>query len=211
MARRPDLYDKLYTVVPAEFVRTRNAVAAALRETGHARDAAAVGRLRRPTTPVWALNQIARREPNTIEVFLKAIHELSQAQRTGRRVPEAMKGERDSRQRVIDGTRAIVSNARLRSTPDLTRRISNTLLGAATDSAARDRLKRGELDHELQASGFDVFAGAQPVSTPHERDRATVREEEEERAAKKADADAARHRRRFRVLRGGRARSSTRR
>jgi hypothetical protein len=220
MARKADLYDKLYTAAPAEFVRTRNAVAAALREAGHASDAAAVRRLRRPTTPVWALNQVARREPNTVEAFIKAVRELSQAQRSGRGVSEAMKAERDSRQRVIDRARAIVSDARLGPSPDLTRRISNTLLGAATDAAVRDRLKHGELDHELQASGFDVFTPARPASTSRETDRATHGLERQLRAldttvrkqgaAQTVDRDAAKHRRRFRVLSGGRARSSAR-
>jgi hypothetical protein len=140
MARKADPYDELYTAVPVEFVRTRNSVAAALRDAGHHREAAALRRLR---TAVWALNQAARQEPKTVEAFVKAVHELSQAQRAGRRVAKAMKLERDSRQRVIERARAIVSGEKLRSTPDLTRRISSTLLGARPILPAEDQLKRG--------------------------------------------------------------------
>jgi hypothetical protein len=163
MARSVPPLDKLYTAAPADFVRTRNAVAKKLAEAGDPRRAAEVKRLRRPTVPVWALNQAARQDPSTMASFAHAVQALNKAQRAGRDVPAAMEAERKARQRVVERADAAISGAALRATPDVGRRMSNTLLAAATDAHLRDRLVRGELDEELSPAGFDLFEGASPA------------------------------------------------
>ena len=84
--------DKLYTAVPAEFVRTRNAVVKELAESGHARQAAGVKRLRRPTVAVWAVNQVARQDSRAMGSFVQAAQALNEAQRAGRNVPPFLVG-----------------------------------------------------------------------------------------------------------------------
>lgn len=158
MARSRDL-DRVYAAAPADFVRTRNAVAKELADSGRAKDAAAVRRLRRPTLAVWILNQLARQEPGSVAAFVKAVESLGKAQRTGAGVAEAIKAERQARQRVIAQAEALAATAGVRTTADTTRRIANTFLGAATDRDARDLLARGELQDETQPSGFEQFAG----------------------------------------------------
>jgi hypothetical protein len=163
MSKNAPALDKVYTALPADFVRTRNAVAKELADAGGARQAADVKRLRRPTVPVWALNQVARKEPRTLSAFVKAVQDLSKAQRSGTGVPAAIQAERDARQHVLARAEELIAGSALRATPDVARRISNTLLAAATDAGARDRLVRGELDEERTPSGFELFAGAKPV------------------------------------------------
>ena len=50
---------RLYAVPLAEFTPARNALAARLRKAGQADEAEAVKALRKPTPPVWAINQAA--------------------------------------------------------------------------------------------------------------------------------------------------------
>lgn len=159
MARSGGL-DRVYTAIPADFIRTREAVAKELADSGRAKEAAAIRRLRKPTVPVWALNQLARQEPKTVVAFVKAVQDLSKAQRTGAGVPEAIQAERQARQRVIEQAEGLASATGVQTTADTTRRIAHTLLGAATDGDARDRLARGELQAEMQPSGFELFSGA---------------------------------------------------
>ena len=105
------------------------------------------------------LNQLARREPGSVRDFVKAVETLAKAQRTGTRVGEAIKAERQARQRVITRAEALAATAGARTTADTKRRIANTLLGVATNRAARDLLTRGELQGETQPSGFEQFEG----------------------------------------------------
>ena len=53
----------LFAVPPAEFTTARDALAKELRAQGRDAEAKEVTSLRRPTAPVWAVNQLARRSP----------------------------------------------------------------------------------------------------------------------------------------------------
>jgi len=180
--------DRLYAALPADFVRTRQAIARELTESGDARRAAEIKRLRRPTVPVWALNQVARRDAATLTAFVDAVQALRKAQRGGAGVPAAMKAERDARQRVVDRAEAAIAEASLRATPDVARRMSNTLLAAATDDESRGRLVAGTLDEELTPAGFELFEGARPV--PPRRPGAPKHDVKALEAARKAEEQA---------------------
>ena len=157
MARSAPVVDRLYAALPADFVKTRNALVRELTEAGRRREAAEVKRLRKPTVPVWALNRVAREAPASMRSFVNAVEELSKAQRRGKDVPAAMQAERDARQEVLSRVGTLIANAALRTTPDVVRRMSTTLLGAATDPHVRDRLLHGQLEEEIQPSGFELF------------------------------------------------------
>ena len=62
MAERPPrkLAD-LHAIPLGDFVKARDALAAELRQTGHAAEAADVKKLRKPTPVVWAVNRVLRR------------------------------------------------------------------------------------------------------------------------------------------------------
>jgi hypothetical protein len=107
--------------------------------------------------PVWALNRVAREASASMRAFVNAVQALSTAQRRGKDVPAAMQAERDARQQVLTRAGTLIAHAALRTTPDVVRRMSTTLLGAATDPHMRDRLLRGQLEEEVQATGFELF------------------------------------------------------
>jgi hypothetical protein len=172
MAKSAPAIDRLYAALPAAFVKTRNALAQELTEAGRRREAAEVKRLRKPTVPVWALNRVAREAPASMRTFVNAVQELSKAQRRGKDVPAAMHAERDARQQVLARGGTLIADAALRTTPDVARRMSTTLVGAATDPHMRDRLLRGQLEEEIQASGFEQF---QPLRVVRGSDKTSRR------------------------------------
>ena len=128
-----------------------------LSKGGHQREAAEVKRLRKPTIPVWALNRVAIEAPASIRTFVNAVQALGKAQQRGKDVAAAMQTERDARQDVLARAGKVIADAALKTTPDVVRRLSTTLLAAATDAGARERLQRGHLKEEIQPSGFELF------------------------------------------------------
>src|SRR5262249_38111386 len=59
----PESAHALFALDPNDFVTARDQRARELRKEGEKDEAAAVKALRRPTVPVWALNQVARQRP----------------------------------------------------------------------------------------------------------------------------------------------------
>src|SRR3954465_10282043 len=70
----------LFGVDPAEFVAQRDQLARELKAAGEKDEAAAVKALRRPTVSIWALNQVARRDPDAGDALLSATGDAVRAQ-----------------------------------------------------------------------------------------------------------------------------------
>ncbi|HEV3227197.1 MAG TPA: hypothetical protein VGZ52_10190 [Acidimicrobiales bacterium] len=191
----------LFGLDPKEFVAARDQLARDLRARGEADDAKEVRALRRPTVPAWALNQVARDAPATIDRFLDATAAARVAQDdvlagAGREVLQ--RGLADRR----DALRAIVVHARdvlTRSgrTSDAVDREIEPALMAEPDAAFVDRLRRGELV-DLAASGEAdddlstlLSASTGAVVVPLRKRERTGPDPDVIRAAQEAEADAA--------------------
>ncbi len=74
-------------------------------------------------------------------------------------------------QDLLDRSKSILSAAGLRASPDVSRRIANTLSGAVADPGARSELLQGRLTEERDAPGFETLAGDQSLSGRRGRDR----------------------------------------
>ena len=72
--------DRLYGLPLEEFVRARNALAARLRKAGQTDAAAEIAALRKPSAPLWAINQLARTDAGAITRLLDATDALRSAQ-----------------------------------------------------------------------------------------------------------------------------------
>ena len=68
----PDEAAELFRVPPEDFIGERDALVQRLRAEGRDEDATAVKALRKPTTVVWALNQLATREPDALAAVFEA-------------------------------------------------------------------------------------------------------------------------------------------
>jgi hypothetical protein len=153
--------DNLYATPPTDFTRARNDLAQRLKQAGQVEAAAGVKQLRKPTVPLWAVNQLARLHSDDVRALLDAGERLRVAQQA------ALRGESQELRAATAEEREILQGLTQRGAELLreaghsadTKRIADTLRAAAVDESGRELLQRGRLSEELEASGFGGFAG----------------------------------------------------
>jgi hypothetical protein len=153
--------DNLYAAPPADFTRTRDDLAQRLKLAGQVEAAAEVKQLRKPTVPLWAVNQLARNHPDDVRALLDAGERLRVAQQA------ALRGESQELRTATAEERKLLHELTQRGAKLLReaghsadpKRIADTLRAAAVDESGRELLQRGRLSEELEASGFGSFAG----------------------------------------------------
>jgi hypothetical protein len=164
----PDLeveLEELFARQPSEFTSVRNDLARRLKQAGRDEAAAEVKQLRKPTVPVWAVNQLARRHPEEVAALLQASEELRAAQGSalGGGEPTALRratgAQRDALQALTQRAHDLLAAEGQAAASGVIERIASTLRTASLDPASRDLLERGRMDAELDPSGFDALAG----------------------------------------------------
>jgi hypothetical protein len=167
--------DRLYALPLDEFTKARNELARRLAKAGEGEAATEVKQLAKPSIPVWAANQLARREPGELRALLRSGEELRKAQQ---RALEG-KGGSDLQERLAAQRGSVRALARLgrdiladegRSVGDaIVERIAKTLDAAALDEGSAARLRAGRLTEELEPPGFEALAGMAPAALPRKR------------------------------------------
>jgi hypothetical protein len=153
--------DELYTVEPDAFIAARNALVKELRQEGRREEADQVGRLRRPTATAWALNQVARDEPASVQAVLDAGAALRAATKqavsgAGDALRAARAGERDSLRVAVDRAISRLGDAG-QTTGDVARqRLIGTLRAAMVDNEVAARLAAGTLESDHEAPGLGI-------------------------------------------------------
>ena len=137
-----NVLDELYSAPLDEFIPRRTALAKQLKAEGRADDAAEVGGARKPPVPLWAVNQLARRNKPAVEKLVDASDSLRKALGKGDHdaFAAAQKGQTDALRNLRD---AVVSTFRT----------------ASVDDDLRAALLAGRLTEEPEPSGFDALAG----------------------------------------------------
>lgn len=192
--------DAIHAVGRDEFVAERDRRVRQLRSDGHREEATALKGQRKPTVPAWAVNQLARREQDTIAQLVDAGDALRTAQRratSGR----GADGLRAATRRVRDLTTDLASRAR-----DLLAEqgaasghvddVQQTLFAAAVDPELHETLRRGVFTRPVEASGFGLMAGLVAVPDVDPEDGSTASESAGEEAAEQERDDEERERRR---------------
>ena len=105
----PEDAHALFSLDPRDFVTARDHVATKLRKEGAKEEANAVKALRRPTVPVWALNQVARERPDEIEALVAASSEAQAAK--DKDVRAALARRRDRMHDVLVLTRQMIDGS----------------------------------------------------------------------------------------------------
>ena len=174
--------DQLHAVPLEDFVAERKRLAKELRGAGERESAAQLAKLPKPSAPAWALNQLAREQPESLGEWLDAAEALRDAsaradRSSGDTLRAAMTAHRDATRRLLAGLREHARpNGRKLSEPMLDR--VRELLQAATADPARAEQLRGGRVVEDDAEAPELPAPAAPAK----------------RAAKKADGGAAKDR-----------------
>jgi hypothetical protein len=193
----PDLegeLDALFGLPPAEFTSARNDLVKRLKAAGQADAAAEVGALRKPTVPVWAVNQLAREDSKAVGALLSAGEQLRSAQEAalggaeeGDVVRQATLAERDALRTLTQRARRLLADADMAAGASVLERVSSTLRAAAIDSAAGELVARGRLDEELDPAGFGALAGMK--ASPRRRKAAAAPRPKEPTAAERRQAE----------------------
>jgi hypothetical protein len=190
----PDLeqeLDGLFGVSLDEFTARRNELAGRLKSAGQADAAEQVRALRKPSVPVWAVNQLARRDPDTVAKAVEAGRQLREAQEAafgGGGADAVRRATADERGAVRELTRAaerLLEDEGRKPTRAVVDRIGATLRAAAVDPDAAGLLARGRLTGELESPGFTAVASLAPPPAKGRRGRAAA-PAAPDRAAKRA-------------------------
>jgi hypothetical protein len=176
LASVPDLereLDRLYGVPPEAFVSERDALAERLRQAHQSEAAATVAKLKKPVATAWAVNRLAREQPDALAALLTAAARLRTAQKralggTGGR---AEVGAAQSAEREAVST--LVTAARTQLDPPVSgtalERLGQTLRAAAADPELREVLEHGRLVNEVHAAGFEAVGGMEVAPARRKR------------------------------------------
>jgi hypothetical protein len=188
-----DATDRLYGVALDEFVPERTRLAKELRDAGNREEADAVSKLRKPTVPAWALNQLARSERRDVDLLLDAGHRLREAQAGVLRGEErdaferARKTESDALKRLLREAEQLLGG---NASAAALNQIRDSLRAAAVSDEGRELLARGRFVKPLEATtGFELVAGL-AGSTPPARRKPETGKAEARRRAQEALRDA---------------------
>lgn len=190
-----DEIDRLFALPLDEFTSTRNALAKQLKKDGDADAAAEVAALAKPSVPVWAINQLARRQKANVKKLLEAAAKLREAQEQAlaggdpAALREAQAAEREAVRDLTRRAATILADAGRPASRAALERTRSTLSAAALSEPGRTALEAGRLTGELEVTGFDALAGIEPKPS-----RAPRHDELAERRQKKAERERARRR-----------------
>ena len=149
--------EELYGLPLEEFTSARDDLAARLKKEGEAEEAKSIKSLRKPTLPAWTVNQLARREAETLHRLMELRDEMADA--TGPEDIRRLAGERKhATAALLKTAEEILEEAGHSSGASTLDAVARTLQAGASDDD-RVRLLQGILDRPLSPSGFEGFGG----------------------------------------------------
>ena len=158
--------DRLFALPLDEFTAARNELARRLKKDGDADAAEQVRALAKPSIAAWAVNQLARKEPEAVRSLLNLASRLRNAQERslkGERAADELRAaqaeERDVIRTLTQRAGDILREADRPASGTTLERVSSLLRAAAVAEPGRKSLREGRLSGDVEVSGFDAFAG----------------------------------------------------
>jgi hypothetical protein len=199
LSESPGHADRLFAVPLEDFVAERKRVAKELRDAGDRDAAAQVAKLPKPTPPAWALNRLAREEPETVGEWLDAAEELREVSANpGPGLREAMAEHRDATRRLLTAARDRTRPGGRALSEPMLERVRALLQAATADPEQAEALRAGRIVEGGDGEAVTLPAGdeqpAPRTSTRTARDasRAAKEREAEREAERKAKEQAER-------------------
>jgi hypothetical protein len=136
--------DALYAADPDDFVACRKRMQGELRTAGLKAEAALLARARRPSTSMWAVNQMVRRRPELVDALLRQSEALRNAQARGDRdaLREAIRAHRAAVAAASDATLDALGS---RANDSFREEILTVLRAASTQPELGEQLRAGRL------------------------------------------------------------------
>jgi hypothetical protein len=169
MGTLPEAAIALFRTPPDRFIAERDALVKELRGAGRDDDAAAVKALRKPTATVWALNQLADREPDGLAALFEAGRALRAAQSeaiagsSSSALVEAGAARRSAVGNLTTATVTVLDEAGHRGAAQ-TDAIAQALEAASVDPDIGAELSAGTLE-KLPTAAADMGFGGMPAMT----------------------------------------------
>lgn len=165
--------DQLFRLPVAELIEARNALADRLKRAGDKANAARIKAIKRPAPVAWALNQVHFEQPALLERARLATAELRELHaRPGlepKRLSASVEQQRVAMQAIVDAALRAGRGAGLSENALQPRKVFTTVQAWLAGKGAE---APGRMTQELEASGFDAFAGmtlpavAAPLAAP---------------------------------------------
>lgn len=156
--------DRLFELPLDEFTAARNELAKRLKQNGDAAAAEQVRALAKPSVAAWVVNQLARRDTEAVRSLLNLTARLRSAQERslrGERAADELRAaqteEREILRTLTQRAGEILREADRAASRTTLERVASILRAAAVAEPAL--LRRGRLAGDVEASGFDAFAG----------------------------------------------------
>jgi len=166
--------ERLYGLSLDQFTPARDEAARRLRDEGRREDAAAIKALRKPSSPAWVVNRLAREVPKILDNLLATGERLRDTQLSGGSLAAAAQDERAALDRAMRNAEEIATHAGLASAATL-QRVRDTLHLAALDPDVAADVRRGVLVREGRATGFTGLAGFAPPEESPKPDKPKAR------------------------------------
>jgi hypothetical protein len=156
----PKESEHLLAVAPDDFVDERKKIVATLRDAGRRDDAKAVAEIKKPSQIVLAVNRAARDRPEAAKRASKAAERLGKTQLAGK--PDeyrALVVEMEEGSGLLSEVAVANLSKGSKASDAMRRRVADHIRGALSTKESRQLLARGSLTEEVEATGFDAFAG----------------------------------------------------
>lgn len=190
--RSARIEEDLYGLPLDDFTSARDGLAARLKDAGDTDSAKAVKALRKPTLPAWTVNQLARRDQETLHRLIELRDELTDT--SGPDEIRRLAGERKSATAsLLRRAEEILTDGGHSAGASTLDAVAKTLQAGGSEDE-RVRLLQGTLDRPLSPSGFEGLGGFEAFApetadeAPAKVDRAAERKAEK-LASKAAEAE----------------------
>lgn len=147
---------EVYGASPADFMAVRKRLAAAAKADGDLAGATAIGALRKPSMAAWAVNLLARENPDLVEELVDLGRQMRGAQaRLDTATLTSMRPERDRVvTAVVSAAAALVGDAGRTLSASGQDDVRGTVIAALADEQASAAVASGQLTRALSYSGF---------------------------------------------------------
>jgi hypothetical protein len=151
--------DRLYALLPEQFVAERTALAARAKAEGDPAAAAAIRRLAKPSQPAWQVNLLVRDHPETLDELAAVGAALRAAAQSGD--PAAVRRANADRQAVVsrlaDRAGRLAADAGKAPTASTRREVESTLQAVLSSPDAAEQVASGRLVAALFDTGLDAL------------------------------------------------------
>jgi hypothetical protein len=138
----------LFALPLDRFTEARDNLSRRLKAEGDEEGARQVSAMRKPSVAAWALNRVAREDPEAVAGLLESHRKLREAG-SRQQVEEASRQRRELVARLTDEAMSGLDSRSLQTRD----RINRTLLAVATDQEGEASLEAGTLVRELEPTG----------------------------------------------------------